>query len=124
MYLPRSNLLFTKKKSHRAGAWRRIDHALVDHALVDHAPRKFRHLAAQKNGQISISAAHFTNFPVWSMHIIFMPCSFKVNGTLSVNKVICADSNIFLFNYILRNYFDFLSSYHRFTKKYTLPRLL
>ena len=27
----------TNKKSHRAGAWRRIDHALVDHALVDHA---------------------------------------------------------------------------------------
>ena len=27
----------TNKKSHRAGAWRRIDHALVDHAPVDHA---------------------------------------------------------------------------------------
>ena len=27
----------TNKKSHRAGAWRRIDHALVDNAPVDHA---------------------------------------------------------------------------------------
>ena len=35
----------TNKKSHRAGAWRRIDHALVDHAPVARAnfaiwPRK------------------------------------------------------------------------------------
>ena len=27
----------TNKISHRAGAWRRIDHALVDHALVARA---------------------------------------------------------------------------------------
>jgi hypothetical protein len=51
------------KKSHRAGAWRQMDHTLVDHALVARA--NFAVWPRKKNGQISISAAHLTNFPVW-----------------------------------------------------------
>ena len=63
----------TNKKSHRAGAWRRIDHALVDHALVDHAlvdhalvaRANFAIWPRKKTGKFR-SPAHFTNFPVWN----------------------------------------------------------